>query len=197
MISIASLYCRYDTDHSNDGSYKIEYTIVGSSTEYHRDIEPSEDVLSIKDFDYSHLDDLIVISDEYVYTVDVSKLLKLPLTKLRIDTKTNYINGSVDDILKGMKSVNNLAICGFDGSLDLSGFKNANTINIWNSRLTDLTLSRTYYIDLSLNQCIMDNHNLIPSLYNDSLMSEAKHIEKFTIYQCRQTPRECIIVDSN
>lgn len=184
MIPITSLYCYYDPDCNGYEYPKLEFKVSGTSTQYYRDIGTELDVLSIHEFDYSNLKCLTLDSSQYTYTIDVSKLLKLPITSLTIDQNTNYINGTIEDILNGMPGVTNLVLRGFTtiNNLDLSAFKKLRFLDICTSELANLTLPDVNDLELSLLECDISNPSLVLSLTDINLTSRA--IARLTLYRC-------------
>ena len=186
MIALTALYCDFDPDFHGQFYPKLRYKMMGSDSNYFMEIDSGTDVLSLKEFDYSQLRELVVSSSSSCnYRVDVQKLLTLSsLRVLSIDENSTYINGSVQDILKGMLSVNELKLEGFKqlSSLDLSSL-NCTSVCIYGSDIHELVLPSARDISLELDGCTIYSKDIISDLYTIVLTNG--RIEKLTVTDSR------------
>lgn len=186
MIALTALYCDFDPDFHGQFYPKLRYKMMGSDSNYFMEIDSGTDVLSLKEFDYSQLRELVVSSSSSCnYIVDVQKLLTLSsLRVLSIDENSTYINGSVQDILKGMLSVNELKLEGFKqlSSLDLSSL-NCTSVSIYGSDIHELVLPSARDISLELDGCTIYSKDIISDLYTIALTNG--RIEKLTVTDSR------------
>lgn len=188
MFPITHLYCNYDADFYGTDYPKLKYQIVGSNSYYYKDIEEGTDILSMEEFDYSMLRELVVQSRFCTYVVDVQKLLSLSLSSLTLDESSTYINGTVQDIINGMSTVTNITLTDFNcnSSFDLSK-TSAHIITLDSSEVSEIILPSRSILAVRLLDCDINSKDLLPSLY-DSVLTNGS-IEKITVRGCRYSKK--------
>lgn len=131
MIPVTSIIYNRDDDVTGELHPSVQFTIKGSRKTFYLDVDSTEDVLSIPEFDYSDLHTLIIEDRDYSATIDTKKLFTLPLKTLGISGKCNFGSKTTADyVISNLISLNDIRLYYFDESihLDASGHEQLDTV---------------------------------------------------------------------